>query len=315
MDASPAALGFEARYLSGNPMTQDLSISNSGLADLTWTVSAKPSWITVNKTTDTAPAGSTSVISVGADISNIGPGTFSGVVTITSDFGDKAIIPVSITVLPPPVLTLGNGWLNFSTKKGIAPDAQTVALGIENVPALLWTAATGSGTPWLTVSPNSGTTSGSLSVSVNMAGLDAGPYTGYVTVLAPGALPDVSKINVNLTVTASNKLIVSTNLAESVFKITNTKNSSATYSGGGKSWSVEDLQAGDYTITFESVVGYKKPISQTFHMASEGDVTVNGTYVSRKDLAARRNILTAKGAEPTNDSSVWCGCASVNTRV
>jgi hypothetical protein len=55
--------------------------------------------------------------------------------------------------------------------------------------------------PWLAVSPASGTAPGSLSVSVNTAGLAQGTYTGSVTVAASGAGGSPATIPVTFTVT------------------------------------------------------------------------------------------------------------------
>jgi uncharacterized protein (TIGR03437 family) len=54
---------------------------------------------------------------------------------------------------------------------------------------------------WLSVSPSSGSTPGTLSVSVNPAGLAAGSYTGSVTVTSTAAGNSPQVVNVTYTVT------------------------------------------------------------------------------------------------------------------
>ena len=67
--------------------------------------------------------------------------------------------------------------------------------------ALNYTTATSA--TWLLVTPASGSTPGSLSVSVNPGGLAAGTYTGNVTVTAAGASNSPKTVPVSLTVTAA----------------------------------------------------------------------------------------------------------------
>jgi hypothetical protein len=62
--------------------------------------------------------------------------------------------------------------------------------------------ATSSGS-WLSVTPASGNTPGSLTASVNPSGLAAGTYNGTVTVTAEGASNSPQKVIVTLTVTAA----------------------------------------------------------------------------------------------------------------
>jgi BACON domain-containing protein len=89
---------------------------------------------------------------------------------------------------PDPVISLTSASLSFSSFIGDpAPPSKTV--GISNVGAgtLNWTASA-SGGSWLSVSPGSGTGNGSITVSVNPAGLTAGNYSGTILVSASGAV-------------------------------------------------------------------------------------------------------------------------------
>ena len=66
---------------------------------------------------------------------------------------------------------------------------------------MAWTAS--SNQSWLTVSPASGTNSGTLAIGANLSGLAAGTYTGAVTVSATGATGSPKTIAVTLTVAAA----------------------------------------------------------------------------------------------------------------
>src|SRR4029077_20335378 len=56
---------------------------------------------------------------------------------------------------------------------------------------------------WLAVTPTSGSSGSSVSVSVNPSGLAAGTYSGNVTITSSGASNSPKSIPVTLTVTAA----------------------------------------------------------------------------------------------------------------
>jgi Viral BACON domain len=81
---------------------------------------------------------------------------------------------------------------------GSMPPSQKVMLTTTGGP-LTYSAST-SGGPWLTASPTTGTTPGTIMVSVNPANMSAGTYSGTVQLSAPGA--NSSKVNVTLNITS-----------------------------------------------------------------------------------------------------------------
>src|SRR5207244_5590655 len=86
--------------------------------------------------------------------------------------------------LPISNLTLTPSSLNFAYQVGGAtPAGQSVAVASSG--AALSYAVTSSAT-WLAATPASGSTPGSLSVSVNPSGLAAGTYNGTISVAATG---------------------------------------------------------------------------------------------------------------------------------
>ena len=82
---------------------------------------------------------------------------------------------------------------------GTAPAPTTLTVGTTNT-ALSFTAA--SGASWLSVTPTSGTTLTTLSVSVKTAGLTPGTYTSAITITAAGASNSPLAVPVTLVVTA-----------------------------------------------------------------------------------------------------------------
>ena len=64
-----------------------------------------------------------------------------------------------------------------------------------------WTAIADPGVPaWLSVTPGSGTGNGTLTVTVDITGLDPGSYTKTITVTSPGAINTPQVVNVVLKV-------------------------------------------------------------------------------------------------------------------
>ncbi len=127
---------------------------------------------------------------------------------------------------------------------------------------LTWT--TGDNATWLTLSPLSGTNTGTVTASVNLAGLLSGSYTATVTVTATGAT--AKTVPVTLTVTGStgsgtigfspanlafSGTVGGTNPAAQSFALTNT-------GGGTLSWTLSDnatwlqLNAASGTTTTET---------------------------------------------------------------
>jgi hypothetical protein len=98
-------------------------------------------------------------------------------------------------------LSLSASALAFSYQLGgTAPAAQNISITSTGT-ALSYKIATSAA--WLTATPTSSTTPGSVSVGVNTSGLAAGTYNGTVTVTATGASNSPQTVGVTLTVTSS----------------------------------------------------------------------------------------------------------------
>jgi hypothetical protein len=93
--------------------------------------------------------------------------------------------------------------LLFSYEAGGAiPEAQPLSVTSEDFGITFTaTASTTGGGNWLSVTPGSGATPASLSVSVNPAGLTPGTYTGSITIESPAASNGPQVAPVELTVT------------------------------------------------------------------------------------------------------------------
>ena len=70
-----------------------------------------------------------------------------------------------------------------------APASQPLTVPAGGASALGFTATASSTGNWLVVSPTSGTTPGTVNVSINTAGLSTGTYTGTILVAGSGGAP------------------------------------------------------------------------------------------------------------------------------
>jgi Metallo-peptidase family M12B Reprolysin-like/Viral BACON domain len=105
----------------------------------------------------------------------------------------------SISVPTPPEISLSRSQLDFGANlSSKITTTQTIIVENEGGGTLSWSAS--ADTSWLNVSPASGTNSGVLSISANASGLNAGTYSGTVTVSDSVATNSPQSIDVTLRV-------------------------------------------------------------------------------------------------------------------
>ena len=197
---SPASLTFSYQSGSATPSAQSVAVSSSSSA-LNYMVATSATWLTATPASGTTPGN----VSVSVNPQSLSAGTYTGTVTITSSGASNSpkMVAVTLTVTAAPLPNLGASPASLTYTYqigGSAPAAQPVAL-TSSGSAVNYTTATSA--TWLSATPPSGTTPGSLSVSVNPSGLAAGTYTGNVTVASSGAANSPKTVPVTLTVTAA----------------------------------------------------------------------------------------------------------------
>jgi len=176
VDVSPSELSFTAQEGKSNPPEQALTISNSGTGTLTYTATNTESWIMLNSLSGTVGPNSFATISVGVNISGLSAATYTGEITITANSGAKEVIPVTLVITEPLLVSFtvtpsagANGSINPSTP-------QTVNYN---------------GTASFTVTPNTGYQIASVTgCSGTLSGntYTTGPITGDCAVTATFAI-------------------------------------------------------------------------------------------------------------------------------
>ena len=196
---SPASLTYNFQIGGSAPAAQNIALSSSGTA-VSYTTATSATWLTATPASGSTPA----TVSVSVNPSGLAAGTYNGNVTLTSAGASNSpkTVPVTLNVTAATAnnLTATPLSLSFNYQSGGAtPAAQTVNLTSSS--AMSYSVATSGG--WLSATPISGSTPGSLSVSVNPSGLAVGNYNGTVTITGAGASNAPQKIAVSLAVSSA----------------------------------------------------------------------------------------------------------------
>ncbi len=198
---SASALNLAGVAGGSNPGSQGVSITNGGIGTLTWTATANQPWLTLSAASGTAP----SSLSIGASLSGLAVGTYTGSVTVNAPGALATPQPITVTLnvrAQPAILNVSPNALTFATATaGSNPASQTVAIANFGTGTLSWTAAATQ--PWITLPSTSGTAPSNMPIGVSTAGLAAGVYTGNVVVSSSGASGSPVSVAITLVIGAT----------------------------------------------------------------------------------------------------------------
>ena len=196
---TPATLSFSTGA-GASPASQTISVTSaSGAAGIAFTaqVTSGASWLAVTPNSGTTAA----TLTVNVTSGSLASGAYTGNILITPTGGSAFNVPVNLSISTAPAVSASPTSLTFNYSAGGAvPPAQSITVS-GNGAAFSATASSNNG--WLVVSPTSGATPGTVSVTVNPAGLAANTYSGTVTVAGANGATGSTTINVSLTVTAT----------------------------------------------------------------------------------------------------------------
>src|SRR2546422_970796 len=191
LSVAPSSLSFSYQQGGSAPASQPIMVSSSSGAQLAYTVATSGGvWLSATPTSGTTPG----TVNISVNPASMAAGTYTGNVTITPSGAAGSAQIVTVTL----VVSAGGGTgnsslkvsphtLQFSYQTGNhMPSAKKLMITSAGAP-LSYKASYSGGSPWLTVSPTGGTTPGTISVSVNPAGMPAGSHSGTIDVSAPGA--------------------------------------------------------------------------------------------------------------------------------
>jgi uncharacterized protein (TIGR03437 family) len=223
LNFTPEQLSFA--YQTGTSLsglTQPVTFSTDSTGALFYTLLVKydagaTGWLIVNPLGGTVSKGSNVTNTVSVAPNTLEPGTYTATIEVSAAGASNPSqsIPVTLLVSNSPLLQLGTPPQPFNYQiGGTIPAAQTITVGSSSTAlaftsAVSYDAASGSN-QWLTVSPVSGTTPATLSLSVNPAKLPAGKYVATVAVTSPSAGNATQQFQVVLNVSAQTLLTTGT---------------------------------------------------------------------------------------------------------
>jgi hypothetical protein len=172
------------------PAASAVTIKSAGRS---WTAAAADSWVTL------APASGSGngTLSVGYNLSGLPVGQYSSSVTVSASDGQKAVLPVALTILPIG-FAIDSSGVTVNAVNGAPIPSQSISFGLDNGGSVAWHAA--SDAAWLSATPTAGTTPAATILSFNpTAGtLRSGSYGGNITFSATGILPRQLPVTLNL---------------------------------------------------------------------------------------------------------------------
>jgi hypothetical protein len=268
-------LSLEFSSYAGANLSGQLTIFNDGKGDLSFNAESSVQWMALSTTSGVVAPGGSIPVNLLINTSGLSLGTYTGSIDISSNGGSEKV-QVTLHILPPPTLDVSPQVFDLVKKKGSPVDPLIVNISLLNDPTNSMTWSASSDSPWLTITPTTGSSNSTVSANILVnTNLEPGTYTGHITVTADGANGSPATITVNLEIKTSRRIAVSTNLESASFTITGP----ASYEGSGTTYVIEDAPAGTYTVTFKHVKGYRTPKPQTGTLSDTGEVTFNGEYI------------------------------------
>ena len=277
VSVSPTSLSFSAAYGGSAPATQTLTVSSaSGSSSVSFTAAATSTgnWLSVTPASGTTQG----TLTVSVNQSSLNAGNYSGNITVTPSGGTAVNVPVSLSVVSQPSISVSPASLVFGFQYGsggtVYPGTLTVTAtgGTANFTA----AATSTGN-WLSVTPTSGSTSSTagLTVQVNPAGLPVSStaYTGTITINGTGGTQGALTVNVSLNVTAPLPIIISVLNA-------------ASYASGA-------VSPGEVVSIFGTSIGPTNPSFLTLTPAGLVSSSIGGVTVSFSGYLAPLTYVSA----------------------
>jgi uncharacterized protein (TIGR03437 family) len=271
-------------------------------------------WLKISPATGSLASFTSAFVSVTADPSQLQQGTYSGAVTVSIAGGQSFTIPVLASVAgTQPNIQLSQTGLRFqAVTGGSVTSPQSIAVLNSGAGSLNFTAkaSTLSGGSWLSVSPSSGTSgassAGSVTATVNPAGLQPGDYYGQIQFTASSAAnsPQMATVVLNVVspdnspgafVQPSGLIFVGTaggtNPAAKTVSITNPSPTllnflgTAFATGGSTSWIKASPTSGTVSATQPATVSVQPSVQGLAPGVYIGELVLN--FISNNPAAAQ----------------------------
>jgi hypothetical protein len=205
ISVTPTSLTFSGKEGGSNPSSQSIRISNSGEGTLSYSITDDANWLSVSPDSGTSTGGENGH-TVSVNTGGLSNGTYTGTITISSSNASNSPQNVNVTLTisekPPPAISVTPTSLTFSGKEGGSnPSSQSIRISNSGEGTLSYSITDDAN--WLSVSPDSGTSTGgenSHTVSVNISGIGEGSYTGSISISDSNASNSPQTVSVALTI-------------------------------------------------------------------------------------------------------------------
>jgi uncharacterized protein (TIGR03437 family) len=175
ISATPSSLTFS--QIAGGTAPSPQTVQLSSTTPTNFTAASNQTWLLVTPASGTS---NTTNLSISINATGLGAGVYHGTVTVTGG-ASPVSIPVTLTVTTAAAITASPTSLSFvQVLTGNAPASQTISVTASTTTNFTVAFAAA----WLTVSPTTGSTPGTLTVSANGAGMAAGTYSDTITITA-----------------------------------------------------------------------------------------------------------------------------------
>jgi len=314
LTVSPAALSVPYQAAAGDVQKQ-ITFTNTGSASLNWSATVNVPWLKLSQAGGQISgnsAQSLAVSTVASETAGFAPGSQYSAVIAVSYNGGASVIPVTVSMVGAPVITVSPAVINITKKIGEAAQSADVAVTIANdvTGSMAWKAL--ANVSWLGVSNKTvkttvandivaTTTTAQVNVSADPANIvnrTAGSYIGKIDFSAAGAEGSPASVTVNLTVVSSGRVTVTTDNKDAKFTITGPTH---VYYGSGTSYAIDSADPGDYSVTFDRINGFRSPASQTKTLGVGQEIAFDAKYT---DLRRKMSIVASHGAGAYESSEV-----------
>ncbi len=174
------------------PVSAQATLSTTGSGTLSWTASSNVAWLSVSNTSGQIQAPGSQSVTVSA-ATGLQAGSYAGNITFTNtQSGKQIILPVTLSVQPPPTLGINTNTLTVNTDCSARRTGWICFVTLTNqstTDSLTWSSAsTTSGTTSLIIIPTTNTLAAGQSqrVQISIAIQQSGAFSDTVTFTGPG---------------------------------------------------------------------------------------------------------------------------------
>jgi hypothetical protein len=238
----PKSLSFEANRQGNLPSGQSIQIANAGGGVLQWTAVPEGAWFVWSATTGTAP----STLIITPNTTDLSLGLHAGAVLFTAPDAEPMRVELAYTIHTSPSLVVDPSGIERTDAIAGGPVEVALLVINEELGPMDWSIQANS--PWITVEPQSGTSTAAqpsqVTVTLDPAGMGAGLHQAELTVEAPEAVNSPATVAVD--------------------------------------WTLADLptiSVAPKSLTFKSWLGGPNPDAQVFYITNPGPGVLNWTAI------------------------------------